>query len=287
MTQFPRSGSPVQKRRQSPKCSHLFQQMIALVLLAHRGAITAPYTQRIPSNQLWKMHHSIPPVATPSYRHILTHILSTLHLLKSKFWFCSYAFLQRHFHRAVQALSHTPAGGYTALEPHLGHHAIYALVSGDTSIAHSLPFTTTSTPNSSVSISSLPADGWANFCNCHLSCIPPSPANIPLPSSVVPRPDHLATVNAPEAYSAPVGISSPMNQSIAITSDSILSTTPIVIEKTGWYSDYGIARDANGFFHCPYTGCRRKNKRRDQLWEHWKAQHNNDPYRCSLWFVLQ
>ena len=235
---------------------------------------------------MWRMQHSILRVATPPCHRIFTHTPSVLNLPKSEFWFCCYALLRRHFHRTVQAHSRTPPDGYTALSSHLAHHAICALVSSDTSTTQSLPFPIIPTPDSSKSTSFLPTDGWPNSYNCDPSRIPILPTNMTLSPTVVPRVDHLATVNASEAYGVPVGVVSPMNQPTAISSDPILFTTPIVIEKTRWYSEYGIERGANGSFYCPYAGCRRKTKRRDQLWEHWKAKHNNDPYSCGLWFVL-
>jgi hypothetical protein len=196
-------------------------------------------------------------------------------------------------HRTIQARllisDNTPADLYSALVPHLGHHPVHPPVASETNIPRPLPLGVTSTatlPNQGLltSTSGVPTDGWANFPRHPSGSATPS-TTIPIPPPTIPYSDHIT--NAIESYGVPLGIASPINESMGISSSSNPPMAPIAIEQKRWYSEYGIDRDANGLFQCPSPGCSKENKRRDQLWEHWKARHNDDPYRCSFWSVLQ
>jgi Zinc-binding len=178
---------------------------------------------------------------------------------------------------------------YGAIATHLDHHAVHTPVSGDTSTTQSSsmpsPFDAIfSAPDTRILVDSLPVDGWTNspYRGPQHTGIPS--ANILSSPSVVPHHD-CTPLSATEPYGVPVGIVSPMNQSATLSFDSNPPTAPVIIEQKRWYSQYRIDRDASGSFHCPYAGCSKKTKRRDQLWEHWKAKHNDDPYRCNLWLV--
>lgn len=105
---------------------------------------------------------------------------------------------------------------------------------------------------------------------------------VPLPPPIDPYSDNFTTVNFFETYDAPVGIDPPADQSTTTTFISS-SITPGVITKERWYTEYSVDRDAQGLFHCPFAGCSKENKRRDQLYEHWKAKHKDQPYRCTVW----
>ena len=146
----------------------------------------------------------------------------------------------------------SPIGLDSDLTVYVGHHIGQTPVVRDTSM---LPFGPTPPATfhpQGPSIGSIPTEGWDN--------------------SAHHDPSHGNQI-------------SPVNQT-AIISGWNSSPAPISIEKESWYSQYGINRDADGWFHCPHAGCIDKKKRRDQLWEHWKARHNNDPYRCSSWSVF-
>lgn len=142
----------------------------------------------------------------------------------------------------------------------------------------SLPFESASaasfpSTSASTSISALPTEGWTDSPNHRFAT---SLTTTPIHPLIDQLSDHFTTVNAVETHGVPVGIASPMYQ-------PTISNTP----KEQWYTEYGVDRDANGLYNCPFAGCIKMNKRRDQLWEHWKAKHNGDPYRCGLWLVLQ
>ena len=108
----------------------------------------------------------------------------------------------------------------------------------------------------------------------------------PMPPPIDPYSENFTTVNVFENYGMPAGVAPPATQSTTISSISP-SITPCVLTKERWYTEYNVDRDAHGLFHCPFAGCSKENKRRDQLWEHWKARHNDQPYRCTVWSVLQ
>ena len=212
---------------------------------------------------------------------------------KSEFWSPSHTVLKRCVHRNPQArlpISHNaPPNLYTVLAPHLGHHPVHPQVGSDTCMRQPQPFGDISSamfPSAyPFSMNVPPTDGWANSPGGP-SRSATSSTSISIPPPVIPFSDHTTTVNAIETYGMPVGIAPSMDQSTAIGFGSNPCNAPIVIEQKRWYDEYGIDRDANGLFHCPFSGCGKENKRRDQLWEHWKAKHNGDPYRCSLWSVL-
>ena len=218
----------------------------------------------------------------PSHCRTITHILRPVFLFKSKCWFPLHSFLKICLHRTVQAqffVSHnSPPEFYSDLTLHVGHHPGHTPVSNNTSMPQSSRFGPSSSatfddPGPSTSMSSLLTDGWANSADYDPSHTATSSASIPPPFD--PYSNQITTINSTESHDLPFEFLSPT---------SIIA--PIAIEKERWYSQYGINRDADGLFHCPDAGCNDKKKRRDQLWEHWKAKHNDDPYRCTSWSVL-
>ncbi len=225
------------------------------------------------------MQCSTPPAGTHSHHHT-HHIPFPPFLSKSEFWSLLHTVLKKCVHRTIHSrffFAQDPSPDLHALAPHLGYHAVHH--ASDASSQQSLPFEVTSTATlpatgSLTSIGALPTDGWAESPH-HLSHFATSFTTTPLD----PYSDHVTAVNATETYGVPVGV---MDQSTTISSIS----NPVVIEQKRWYTEYNVDRDANGLFHCPFAECSKQNKRRDQLWEHWKGKHNNDPYRCSFWSVL-
>jgi hypothetical protein len=201
-----------------------------------------------------------------------------LFLSKSEFWSPNNAFLKSCVHhRPVQAnffISHNPLPDLV-LAPHPGYHAAQPPVASDTYMPQQFSFEVAPFPSMDplASMSALQTDGWADSAG--------DPSRIATSSTTIPTySDHITTVNTIDAYGVPDGTT-------ATSSGSNPPNSPVVIDQKTWYSAYGIDRDANGLFHCPFAGCGKENKRRDQLWEHWKARHNDDPYRCNSWSVLQ
>ena len=252
--------------------------------LARFGGITAPYIHQTRAR--------FPQTSTHSHPHTMDIHMPPFHP-KSEFWSPLRTSLRKCVHhRTIQThmfIAHNPLPDFhTVLAPH-GYHAVHPSLASDT-IPHPLPFEVSPTANFPAidplaSRSALPTDGWATSHH--------DPSRIATSSTTIPAPppnvysDHITTVNAIEAYGVPVGTASSMNQTIAINSVPNPSNPPVMIDQKRWYSEYGVDRGANGLFHCPFPGCTKENKRRDQLWEHWKAKHNDDPYRCGRWSVLQ
>lgn len=255
--------------------------------LARFGGITAPYTQRTRAHFPRTSTHSHPPT--------MIHIHLPPFLPKGEFWSPLRTSLKRCIHhRTIQTqffISHNPSLDFhNVLSPQPGYHDAHPSLASDT-IPQPLPFEVAPTATFPVmdplaSRSALPTDGWA-ISHHDPSRIATSSTTIPAPPPNVPYSDHITTVNAVEAYGVPVGAASSINQTIAVDSVPNPSNPPVMIDQKSWYSEYGVDRGANGLFHCPFPGCAKENKRRDQLWEHWKAKHNNDPYRCGRWSVLQ
>ena len=204
-------------------------------------------------------------------------------LPKSEFWSPQHTNLKGYVHRDIQARFFFTDNNFPelrTLEPHFGHNAVHLPMASDTSMVQSLPFEDTPTAplpstDSFTSISHFPTGVWADDPG-HPSRLATSSTTTPMLPSVDQFSNPFTIVNGIEPYGVPVGIASPTHQ-------PTISNTP----KERWYTEYGVDRDANGLFQCPFPGCNKMNKRRDQLWEHWKARHNDDPYRCGLWLVFQ
>ena len=236
---------------------------IVIVVLTHFGSSSARYMHKIRVLP-WAMPRSIPPTGTRTHHHT-SNITFPPFLSKSEFWSLLHAFLERCVHRTVPApffYGHDPSPDIQTIPPHLGYpfEAAPTAAMPDTG-----PFTY---------IGALPTAGWAD---------PPHQLSQFATSSITTLldSDRATAVNAVETYGDII------NQDTTIGSISNPSNTPVVIEQRRWYSEYSVDRDPNGLFHCPFAGCGKVNKRRDQLWEHWKAKHNDDPYRCGFWSVLQ
>ena len=206
------------------------------------------------------MRRSIHAMGIRSHHHT-SHTNFPPFLSMSEFWSLFHTVLKRCVHSTVEARffsAHNPTPNLQTLAPHLGYPFEVT------------PIATMPDTGSFASIGALPTAGWAD---------PPHQLHQFATSSTTPLDsDHVTAVN-------PYG--GIMNQDTTISSMSNPSNTPVVIEQKRWYSEYGVDRDPNGLFHCPFAGCGKVNKRRDQLWEHWKAKHNDDPYRCGFWSVLQ
>lgn len=224
----------------------------------------------------------------------MKNIPSPTFLSRSEFQSPLHSFLNRCVHRTTQAnffFAHDTNPDIYNLLPQHHTHAAHTAIPSDTSTTQTLPYDVTSgatfnTINNS-STCTLSADGWGNFPNRDPSeGFPTSYPDVPVPPPGVPYSDHITTVNATEAYGVPLGMGAPINQTAAPSSGWSSSVAPIAIEQKRWYNDYYITRDSNGNFNCPFAGCNKTNKRRDQLWDHWKARHNDDPYRCLVWSVF-
>lgn len=182
-----------------------------------------------------------------------------------------HSFLKICVHRPVQAhfnVSHDNGpdiyslyGGY-----HVGH-------TPDPSLLHQSPFGPTSSAtfhaqSPSTSMGARPTESWANIPTCD----PSRTATASAQASIPPLDPNFDQITAADLTEVPI--------------EFVMNDSKRTIEKERWYCQYGINRDTNGMFNCPDVGCAAKKKRRDQLWEHWKAEHNDDRYRCSGWLVF-
>lgn len=246
--------------------------MIVFVLLTQCGARSAPYTRRVLT---WGTQCQISHRRISSHLRIITRIYLPIFLSKSRCRSPFHSFLKICVHRPVQAnfaVSHDNTPGIHSL--YGGYHVGYTLDPGNTSLVHQSPFGPTPSATfhaqgPSTSMGARPTEGWADLSTCDPSRTATASARASIHPLLDPYFNRITTADLTE-----------------VPFEFVMNDSKRTIEKERWYCQYGINRDANGMFKCPDAGCAAKKKRRDQLWEHWKAEHNDDRYRCSGWLVF-